>query len=99
MQKIEKCRSQSIYIERKTVSKMSEYQNTDSLPDQASQPQPAVDNNEYTVIIDIGESTTKVGFVVEEPIMFPTIVGKPKYKNLMQDVAGVVKEVRIRYGD
>ncbi len=45
------------------------------------------------MIIDIGESTTKVGFVGQDAIVFPTIVGKPKYKNLMQDVAGVVKEI------
>ncbi|PKM85954.1 MAG: hypothetical protein CVU87_13635, partial [Firmicutes bacterium HGW-Firmicutes-12] len=57
---------------------------------------PAVDEKkEYTVIIDIGESHTKVGFAGEEPIVFPTIVGKPKYKNLMQDVAGSVKEAYV----
>lgn len=40
---------------------------------------------EFTVIIDIGQATTKVGFAGDEkPRSFPTIVGKPKYQQMMQ---------------
>ncbi|QEE17409.1 zinc ribbon domain-containing protein [Promethearchaeum syntrophicum] len=39
---------------------------------------------EFTIIIDIGEGNTKVGFAGDEkPIMFPTVVGKPKYRQTM----------------
>jgi actin-related protein len=40
---------------------------------------------EYTVIIDIGQGSTKVGFAGDiKPRTFPTIVGKPKYQQMMQ---------------
>ncbi len=39
---------------------------------------------EYTIVIDIGEGNTKVGFAGDEkPVMFPTVVGKPKYRQAM----------------
>ncbi len=41
-------------------------------------------DEEYTVIIDIGQGNTKIGFAGDEkPIMFPTVVGKPKYRQTM----------------
>jgi actin-related protein len=44
-------------------------------------------NDEYTVIIDIGQGTTKVGLAGDEkPKIFHTIVGKPKYQQMMQGV-------------
>ena len=45
-------------------------------------------DEEYTVIIDIGEAYTKVGFAGEEAprSSFPTITGAEKYKNVMVDV-------------
>lgn len=72
---------------------MSEYGYDADQPRGVEQQSAPEDTTEYTVIIDIGESTTKVGLAGDDPVIFPTIVGKPKYKNLMQDVAGVVKEV------
>ena len=45
------------------------------------------DQEEYTVIIDIGQATTKVGFAGDdEPKLFPTVCGKPKYKQMMAGV-------------
>ncbi|MHA1821590.1 MAG: zinc-ribbon domain-containing protein [Promethearchaeota archaeon] len=43
---------------------------------------------EITVVIDIGEAYTKVGFAGDEqPVkVFPTITGKEKYKTIMVDV-------------
>ena len=70
---------------------MSEYGYDADQPGGVEQQSAPEDTTEYTVIIDIGESTTKVGLAGDDPVIFPTIVGKPKYKNLMQDVAGVVK--------
>ncbi|MHA1561505.1 MAG: hypothetical protein ACTSPA_05210 [Promethearchaeota archaeon] len=41
-------------------------------------------DEEYTVIIDIGQGNTKIGFAGDEkPIMFPSVVGKPKYRQTM----------------
>jgi len=41
-------------------------------------------DEEYTVIIDIGQGNTKIGFAGDEkPIIFPTVVGKPKYRQTM----------------
>lgn len=41
-------------------------------------------DEEYTIVIDIGQGNTKVGFAGDEtPIMFPTVVGKPKYRQTM----------------
>lgn len=43
--------------------------------------------DEYTVIIDIGQGTTKIGLAGDEkPKIFHTIVGKPKYQQMMQGV-------------
>lgn len=51
---------------------------------------------EYTVIIDIGEAFVKVGFAGEEKptSIFPTVIGKPKYKPVMQ-VEGGSKEIYV----
>ncbi len=40
--------------------------------------------NEYTIILDIGEGYTKVGFVGEDKprAVFPTVVGIPKYRQM-----------------
>ena len=39
---------------------------------------------EFTVIIDIGQGNTKVGFAGDDkPVIFPTVVGKPKYRQTM----------------
>ncbi len=40
--------------------------------------------NEYTIIMDIGEGFTKVGFVGEDKprAVFPTVVGTPKYRQM-----------------
>lgn len=40
--------------------------------------------NEYTIILDIGEGFTKVGFVGEDKprAVFPTVVGIPKYRQM-----------------
>ena len=45
---------------------------------------------EYTVIIDIGEATVKVGFAGEEKptSIFPTIIGTPKFQHVMQTEGG-----------
>ncbi|MBN2156529.1 MAG: rod shape-determining protein [Candidatus Lokiarchaeota archaeon] len=43
--------------------------------------------DEQIVIIDIGEAYTKVGFAGDEqPVIFPTMTGKEKYKSVMADV-------------
>ncbi|MHA1647038.1 MAG: hypothetical protein ACTSVL_05650, partial [Promethearchaeota archaeon] len=56
---------------------MSEYQNQ-----QQTIPKTEMPVNEKTIIIDIGQATTKVGFTGHEKpkAVFPTVVGKPKYK-------------------
>ena len=61
---------------------MSEYGYDADQPGGVEQQSAPEDTTEYTVIIDIGESTTKVGLAGDDPVIFPTIVGKPKYKNL-----------------
>ncbi|MHA1718723.1 MAG: double zinc ribbon domain-containing protein [Promethearchaeota archaeon] len=39
---------------------------------------------EFTIVIDMGQGTTKIGFAGDEkPILFPTVVGKPKYQQTM----------------
>lgn len=60
-------------------------------------PQMALDPNaEYTVIIDIGSATVKVGVAGDEkPVVFETITGAPKYKNLMADVSGMVQSIYV----
>jgi actin-related protein len=62
--------------------------------------QPPHIEEEYTVIIDIGEASTKVGFAGEEAprSMFPTITGAEKYKNVMVDV-GASGRPQIYVGD
>ncbi|WP_371805293.1 hypothetical protein [Candidatus Lokiarchaeum ossiferum] len=42
------------------------------------------ESNEYTIIIDIGQGSTKVGFAGEETprSIFPTVTGKPKYQQM-----------------
>ncbi len=46
-----------------------------------------MEKSEYTVIIDIGQGTTKVGLAGDaEPKTFPTVVGKPKYQQRMAGV-------------
>ncbi|MHA1729361.1 MAG: zinc-ribbon domain-containing protein [Promethearchaeota archaeon] len=55
------------------------------------------DEEEYTVIIDIGESFVKVGFAgEEEPVqIFPTIIGKAKYRHVMQTQGGQQEELYV----
>jgi actin len=54
----------------------------------------AANQDEVIVIIDIGESYTKVGIAGEEKPMsvFPTITGTEKYKSVMVDVVDHVKK-------
>ena len=41
----------------------------------------------YTIIIDMGQGNTKVGFAGDDkPVMFPTVCGKPKYQQMMAGV-------------
>jgi actin-related protein len=66
-------------------------QPTEQAPVQNNSPQ-----EEFTIIIDIGQGTTKVGFAGDEkPIVFETITGTPKYKNLMADVSGMVQSIYV----
>jgi actin, other eukaryote len=46
------------------------------------------DQEEFTVIIDIGQGSTKVGYAGDEKprSVFPTVTGKPKYKQMMAGV-------------
>ncbi len=58
--------------------------------------QPTAPQEEFTVIIDIGQGTTKVGFAGDEkPSVFETVTGTPKYKNLMADVSGMVQSIYV----
>ncbi len=51
-------------------------------------------DEEYTVIIDMGQGNTKVGFAGDEkPLMFPTVCGKPKYQQMMAGVTA--KEIYV----
>ena len=44
-------------------------------------------DEDYTIIIDMGQGNTKVGFAGDEkPLMFPTVCGKPKYQQMMAGV-------------
>jgi actin-related protein len=51
-------------------------------------PQSEGEPEEYTVIIDIGQGSTKVGFAGEEKprSVFPTVTGKPRYQQMMAGV-------------
>jgi len=54
---------------------------------QFSEQTPNTGEEEKIVIIDIGEGYTKVGFAGDEqPVVFPTMTGKEKYKSVMADV-------------
>ncbi len=54
---------------------------------QFSEQPPNTGEEEKIVIIDIGEAYTKVGLAGDEqPIVFPTMTGKEKYKSVMADV-------------
>ena len=44
-------------------------------------------DEDYTIIIDMGQGNTKVGFAGDDkPLMFPTVCGKPKYQQMMAGV-------------
>lgn len=73
---------------------MSEYE--DLTP--SSQPNLLTPQMEdFTVIIDIGEAYTKVGFAGDEAprSIFPTITGREKYKNVMVDVGAHTKQIYV----
>lgn len=44
-----------------------------------------LEEEEHTIIIDIGQGSTKIGFAGDEKprYIFPTVIGKPKYQNTM----------------
>ncbi len=50
-------------------------------------PTPPSADEEKTIIIDIGQGSTKIGYAGDTlPKVFPTIVGKPKYQQRMAGV-------------
>ena len=43
-----------------------------------------IGEEEYTIVIDIGQGSTKVGYAGDEipRSIFPTVTGKPKYQKM-----------------